>query len=215
MIMVDTKGRTVENDEADKTSGGTQEAERELKESIRLNTFKIYSLQEMQDQLQKEMRRAIENGADAQTISAIQDEWNRNSREYKETVDRITRDLNRAGEAGKDAVQGAVREADPLSQFRGKDVRKYLEARARALRAAFGKLIKDLRAKNEQREEDVEKVVEGTARTATEKAKEFTAGIKEVVSHTASAYYSLLAAIEKTFEKRLDKWIEELKKRCG
>ena len=74
--MVDTKGRTVENDEADKTSGGTQEAEAELKESIRLNTFKIYSLQEMQDRLQKEMRRAMENGADTQTISAIQDEWN-------------------------------------------------------------------------------------------------------------------------------------------
>ena len=54
MIMVDTKGRTVENDEADKTSGGTQEAERELKESIRLNTFKIYSLQEMQDILDKD-----------------------------------------------------------------------------------------------------------------------------------------------------------------
>ena len=107
--MVDTNGRTVFNDESEKTSGAAHAAEEELKESIRLNTFKIYSLQEMQDQLQKEMRRAIENGADAQTISAIQDEWNRNSREYKETVDRITRDLNRAGEAGKEAVQGAVR----------------------------------------------------------------------------------------------------------
>ena len=210
--MVDTKGRTVFDDESEKASGTAHAAEEELKESIRLNTFRVYTLQEMQKQLQKELRRAIENGADEKTISAIQDEWNRNINDYTQTVNRLKRDIDRMGKSGQEAAQEASKESDSFTKFRVKDVGKYIEARTRALRAAIGKMIKDLRAKNEQREAEQEKFVNESARTVRAKAKEFNASVREQVSLIAAAYCSILSKMEKTFEKHLDKQIEELKK---
>lgn len=196
----------------EETAKAKEAAEAELKESIRLNTFRIYSLQEMQAQLQKEMRRAIENGADEKTISEIQDEWNRNIRDYTQTTNRLKQDIDRMGKDGQETAQKAAREANPFSAFRGHDVGQYLEARLRALRAALGKGIKDLRAKNEQREAEQEQAFGESASTIKAKAKEFNAGIKGTMATTAAAYYSILSKMEKTFAKHLDQRIEELKK---
>ena len=196
----------------EETAKAKEAAEAELKESIRLNTFRIYSLQEMQAQLQKEMRRAIENGADEKTISEIQSEWDRNIQDYKQTTKRLKQDIDRMGKSGRETAQKAARETNPFSAFRGHDVGQYLEARLRALRAAIGKAIKDLRAKNEQREAEQEQAFNDTASTIKAKAKEFNAGIKGTMATTAAAYYSILAKMEKTFAKHLDQRIEELKK---
>lgn len=212
--MVDTKERTVFNDESEKAEETAEEtaraAEEELKESIRLNTFRVYSLQEMQKQLQKELRRAIENGADEKTISVIQDEWNRNIRDYTQTVNRLKHDIDRMGEYGQEAFS-RFRENDPFTKFRTKDVGKYIEARTRALRAAIGKMIKDLRAKNEQHESDLGKADGETAHTAKAKKKEFNASIKEMVNVYAAAYYNVVSKMIQTFEKHLDERIEEMK----
>ena len=211
--MEDTKGRTIEGSEAEQSTGTAKETEEELKESIRLNTFRIYSLQEMQRQLQKELRRAITNGADEKTISAIQKEWDRNVRDYRETVIRIQKDMERVRDTGKESAKEAAHEADPFSAFNAKDIRKYLEARTRAIRAALGKLIKVLRAKNEQRESEREAAGKETARSIKAKAAEFTADLKEGASRISAAYFTILAAMEKTFEKHLDAQIEWMKKR--
>ena len=212
-IMVDVKGRTVEGDESEKTSRSSREAdENELRESIRLNTFRIYSLQEMQLQLQKEMRRAIRNGADGKTISAIQDEWDRNIRDYRTTVNRIKQDMERTGETGKEAAREASGESQTFSEFRKKDMRKYLEARARAIRAAIGKLIRDLRAKNEQREAERATAKDST-RVDGAKSKGFTANLKESINRTAAAYYTIISEMESTFEKHIDQRINELKRK--